>query len=106
MMQAWADYLDKLRRGADVVPIRRGRERIVPSERVSAGSLGLAVLSGPNLGYAHHAGSQEKAGARFWSEISADASSSAGNALLRRTPSILTLTTWLIRFPGPVDSFF
>ena len=30
MMQAWADYLDKLRRGADVFPIRRGRERIVP----------------------------------------------------------------------------
>ena len=24
MMQAWADYLDALRKGADVVPIRRG----------------------------------------------------------------------------------
>ncbi len=24
MMQAWADYLDGLRKGADVVPIRRG----------------------------------------------------------------------------------
>jgi len=30
MLQAWADYLDKLRKGADVGPIRRGRERIVP----------------------------------------------------------------------------
>ncbi|WP_338093186.1 tyrosine-type recombinase/integrase [Metallibacterium scheffleri] len=25
MMQAWADYLDGLRKGADVVPIRRGQ---------------------------------------------------------------------------------
>ncbi|EQD78722.1 hypothetical protein B1B_00566, partial [mine drainage metagenome] len=24
MMQAWSDYLDGLRKGADVVPIRRG----------------------------------------------------------------------------------
>ncbi|MHB8311581.1 MAG: integrase, partial [Metallibacterium sp.] len=24
MMQAWADYLDGLRKGADVVPIKRG----------------------------------------------------------------------------------
>ncbi len=29
MMQAWADYLDKLRNGGDVAPIRRGRARIV-----------------------------------------------------------------------------
>lgn len=29
MMQAWADYLDKLRRGAGVVPVRPGPERIV-----------------------------------------------------------------------------
>jgi hypothetical protein len=29
MMQAWADYLDKLRKGADVVPIRAARERPV-----------------------------------------------------------------------------
>src|SRR5664280_1045885 len=29
MMQAWADYLDRLRKGADVVPIRAARERPV-----------------------------------------------------------------------------
>jgi integrase len=29
MMQAWADYLDKLQKGADVVSIRAARERTV-----------------------------------------------------------------------------
>ena len=28
MMQAWADYLEKLRNGADVLPVRRTHERV------------------------------------------------------------------------------
>ena len=27
MLQTWADYLDKLRTGAEIVPIKRGRVR-------------------------------------------------------------------------------
>ena len=34
MLQAWADYLDQLRRGADVVPLRKGkREAFTSIER-------------------------------------------------------------------------
>jgi len=28
MLQSWADYLDKLREGAEIVPLRRKRDRI------------------------------------------------------------------------------
>ena len=29
MLQTWADYLDKLRDGAEIIPIRRNRARVV-----------------------------------------------------------------------------
>jgi hypothetical protein len=29
MLQTWADYLDKLRDGAEIIPIKRNRTRVV-----------------------------------------------------------------------------
>jgi hypothetical protein len=35
MLQTWADYLDKLRTGAEIIPIKRGRARGVGRPRTT-----------------------------------------------------------------------
>jgi hypothetical protein len=36
MLQTWADYLDKLRDGAEVIPFKRTHRRAVPRSRSTA----------------------------------------------------------------------